>query len=72
MKKFEESVRLNADYEYDGSGLGLYQCNKIINDHGGKMWVKSGGGNGSTFYFIIPKADCSVGHDHGCKDDCQN
>jgi PAS domain S-box-containing protein len=67
---FDESVRLNPDREYDGSGLGLYQCNKIINDHGGKMWVKSGGGNGSTFYFIIPKSDCSVVHNHGCKDDC--
>lgn len=69
-KVFEESVRLNPDYEYGGSGLGLYQCNKIINDHGGKMWVKSGGGNGSTFYFIIPKADCSAVHIH--TDDCKD
>ncbi len=71
---FEESVRLNPDYEYDGSGLGLYQCNKIINDHGGKMWVKSGGGKGSTFYFIIPKADCSAVHSHteDCKDSLQH
>jgi light-regulated signal transduction histidine kinase (bacteriophytochrome) len=59
-KIFEESVRLNPNSEYDGSGLGLYQCNRIINDHGGKMWVKSGSGTGSTFYFIIPKVVCEV------------
>ena len=56
-KVFEEEVRLKKSSDYQGSGLGLYQCNRIINDHGGKMWVKSCEGKGSSFYFIIPKAD---------------
>lgn len=70
-KVFEESVRLNPSSKYKGHGLGLYQCNKIINDHGGKMWVKSDKGNGSTFYFIIPKPNCNnISHQHGiCEHD---
>ncbi len=59
-KVFGEEVRLNQHADYQGSGLGLYQCNRIINDHGGKMWVKSHEGEGSSFYFIIPKADGAV------------
>lgn len=67
-KVFEESVRLNPGSEYEGLGLGLYQCNKTINEHGGKMWVNSGDGEGSTFYFILPKQECTVDHKHDCCD----
>jgi two-component system sensor histidine kinase VicK len=43
------------DLGIDGSGLGLYIAKKIIESHGGKIWMESEGRNkGSTFYFSIP------------------
>ena len=53
---FEVFKRLNHNREeYPGSGIGLSITQKIIIHHGGRIWVKSELGKGSTFYFTIPE-----------------
>ena len=53
-RAFQIFQRLVHKDAYEGSGIGLAVCQKIVAGHGGRIWIKSDSGEGTTFIFTLP------------------
>src|SRR3954447_19832177 len=53
---FQPFHRLHGEDDYPGTGIGLAVCERIIEQHGGRIWAQSAPGEGSTFRFTLPVA----------------
>jgi signal transduction histidine kinase len=53
-KLFQMFKRLHNDTEFEGTGIGLAVCKKIVNFYNGDIWFESEPGKGTSFYFSLP------------------
>ena len=56
-KIFNIFQRLHNREDFEGAGIGLAHCKKIVQMHSGKIWLESSLGEGSTFYFSLRDID---------------
>jgi len=63
-KVFEVFKRLHTQSEFPGTGIGLAVCRRVVEGHGGKIWVSSVPGQGSVFSFTLPARLVETSHEN--------